>query len=203
MKKSTLIILIIGVLIVAGFTWFSVNASREVLKAFGEMEKAIQHKNYTVKKDNDSLLGTITDAHLRVKANTVDSLNSSFTAYIESIKQEMLGQKNPENYESTDKPSTLFFTEIGVSKKGEELIAKIDQLRKELLMLVETSELKTNIKNVLSTEQVHDRNGRRRDWLVYNFKDFPLVASITKLTQIQSDVSTMESAIYLDYLKEQ
>ncbi len=33
------------------------------------------------------------------------------------------------------------------------------------------------------------------EWLEYNYKGFPLIATITKLSQLQSDVKTTESDI--------
>src|SRR5690606_34345031 len=43
--------------------------------------------------------------------------------------------------------------------------------------------------------KVKDREGRPRDWLEYHYKGFPMVASLTKLTQIQSDIKSVESEI--------
>ena len=37
-------------------------------------------------------------------------------------------------------------------------------------------------------------------WLDYNYKGFPLIASITKLSQIQADIKTTESDIYQWYV---
>ena len=42
---------------------------------------------------------------------------------------------------------------------------------------------------------VYNREGKEIFWLDYNYKGFPLVASITKLTQIQADIKTTESQI--------
>ena len=41
-----------------------------------------------------------------------------------------------------------------------------------------------------STEKVKDREGKEIFWLDYNYKGFPLVASLTKFTQIQADIKT-------------
>lgn len=202
MKKPLLIILLLLIFIISGISFLVVKSSRDVVSAFGKMDEALQQKNYSVQKNNDSLLALIENEELLVKALRVDSITTSFKEYIESIKQEMLGKKDPQDYELMGEPNTIFFTGNGFSEKGKEFVEKIDQLRETLLIMAETSELKAEITNTLSTGQVRDRDGRRRDWLIFNFKDFPLVASITKLTQMQSDVTSIESSIFLDYIEE-
>ncbi|WP_405205158.1 hypothetical protein [Aquimarina sp. LLG6339-5] len=202
MKKPLLIILLLLIFIISGISFLVVKSSRDVVSAFGKMDEALQQKNYSVQKNNDSLLALIENEELLVKALRVDSITTSFKEYIGSIKQEMLGKKDPQDYELMGEPNTIFFTGNGFSEKGKEFVEKIDQLRETLLIMAETSELKAEIANTLSTGQVRDRDGRRRDWLMFNFKDFPLVASITKLTQMQSDVTSIESSIFLDYIEE-
>ncbi|WP_108805166.1 hypothetical protein [Aquimarina sp. Aq107] len=201
MKKPLLIILLLLIFIISGISFLVIKSSREVVSAFGKMDEAIQQKNYSVQKSNDSLLRSIKNEEHLIKALRIDSITTSFKEYIESIKQEMLGAKDPQNYELMDEPNNMFFTDNGVSEKGKEFVKKIDQLRETLLITAETSELKAEISNTLSTGQLRDRDGRRRDWLMFNFKDFPLVASITKLTQMQSDVTAIESKIFLHYLE--
>ncbi|WP_298309992.1 hypothetical protein [uncultured Aquimarina sp.] len=202
MKKPVLIILLLLIFIISGISIIVVKSSKEVLTAFGEMDNKLSKSSISVEKEKDSLFNVIQDEKLIYKANKVDSLITSFKGYLESVKQEMLGVKDPKNYELMDQPNNMFFIEKGLSEKGKEFIAKIDQLREELLMLVETPQLKTQINSSLSTSEVRERDGRRRDWLEYNFKDFPLIASITRLTQMQSDVIILESDIYESYIEE-
>ncbi|WP_299218331.1 hypothetical protein [uncultured Aquimarina sp.] len=200
MKKPVLIILLLLIFIISGISFLLVKSSRDVISAFGEMDNKLSKSSVFVEKENDSLLNAIKDENLLVKANQVDSLITNFKEYLESIKQEMLGGKGPKNYELMDQQNNMFFTERGLSEKGKEFITKTDQIREELLELVETPELETKISNILSTGEVHDRDGRRRKWLEFNFKDFPLIASITRLTQMQSGVIILESDIYKNYI---
>lgn len=203
MKKSTLIILIVGIVLVTGFSWFSVYTSKEVLTTFGEMENVLKTNSFSIEKKNDSLRDAISDEELIYKAKQVDSLTTNFKEYLESVKQEMLDDiEDPKNYELMDQPNNMFFRENGLSDKGEEFIAKINQLRDALLITIETPSIKNEINNILSTKRISSKNGERQKWLDYNFKDFPLVASITKLTQMQSNVSSIELKILLDYLGE-
>ena len=200
MKKPVLIILLLLIFIISGISYIMVKSTGEVVSAFGKMDYKLEKSQYSVEKETDSLLAAIKDQNLLFKANQVDSLTTEFKEYLATIKQEMLGELDPQNYEVMDVPNTMFFSENGLSDKGKEFIEKIDQFREALLITVETPELKTKITNTLSTRQVYDRNGKRHNWLEYNFKGFPLIASITKITQLQSDVFTIESDIYKYYL---
>ena len=156
MKKPLLIILLLLIFIISGISFLVIKSSREVVSAFGKMDEAIQQKNYSVQKSNDSLLRSIKNEEHLIKALRIDSITTSFKEYIESIKQEMLGAKNPQNYELMDEPNNMFFTDNGVSEKGKEFVKKIDQLRETLLITAETSELKAEISNTLSTGQLRD-----------------------------------------------
>jgi len=201
MKKSVLLLLVVGIIAIACFAWFARNTSREVLTAFGKMEKALETKNENVQKDNDSILNTIQDESLLTKAKEVKILTHDFTKYLESVKEEMLGIKDPTDYEHMDKPNHMFFTANGLSEKGEEFIRKMDELREKLLAYTENEVLKETIQKTLDTRDIYSQHGKRLPWLVYHFKGFPLVASITKLTQMQLDVQSLESDMFLNYIE--
>ncbi|MBW1295358.1 hypothetical protein [Aquimarina litoralis] len=203
MKRSTLIFLVFSIIVVTGLIWFGMYASREVLTAFGTMNSRLETHSTSVAKDNDSLLTLIKDEEHILKAKEVDTLVDNFKKYLESIKEEMLGIKNPTDYEKMDQANNMFFTENGFSEKGKEFLNKINQFREEILKSVDDTDIKTTISEKISTNDVIDRSGKKHNWLIYNFKDFPLVASITKLTQMQSDVSSIESDIYKEYLRKQ
>ena len=51
---------------------------------------------------------------------------------------------------------------------------------------------------ILYQERVLNRNGLEQPYLDYHFKGFPLIASISKLTKIQSDIRYIENKI-LEY----
>ena len=60
--------------------------------------------------------------------------------------------------------------------------------------------VRAEVEKDFSTAPEKDRDGVEKDWLSYNYVGFPLVASITKLTQIQADAKTVESEILSDLL---
>src|SRR5690606_13916528 len=52
-----------------------------------------------------------------------------------------------------------------------------------------------DVKDKFETDPVTNRDGNKVDWLDYHYKGFPLVASLTKMTQLQADVKTTESEV--------
>ncbi|AXT52641.1 hypothetical protein D1818_18040 [Aquimarina sp. BL5] len=200
MKKPLLIILVLLVFVVSGISFLVSRARKKMFTDYVRMDQKLEQIAYPLEKENDSLLQLITDPDMWHKAQEVSFLTKDFKKYLESVKLEMLGEKDSENYELMDQPNNMFFTENGLSQKGKEFITRTNELRENLIALVETPRLKTKINNTLSTGQVRDRDGRRRNWLEVNFKDFPLIASIKKLTRMQSDVSKIEASIYRNYL---
>ena len=56
-------------------------------------------------------------------------------------------------------------------------------------------EIKKSIQANFSTAPVTNRDGKEVAWLNYNYEGFPLVASLTKLTQIQADIKTTKSEV--------
>ena len=50
-------------------------------------------------------------------------------------------------------------------------------------------------------QNLYKRGAGKVDWLDHNYKGFPLVASLTKMTQLQSDIKTTESEVLSTMLK--
>src|SRR5690606_41298581 len=49
--------------------------------------------------------------------------------------------------------------------------------------------------------KVEKRDGSRQDWINYHYEGFPLVASLTKLTQLQADIKTTEQEVLKNLLE--
>ena len=84
----------------------------------------------------------------------------------------------------------LFFESTTISQGGHEFIARIDTYRKTVSKHFKDDfpEIITRMEAEFSTAPILDKEGRQHNWLPYNFKGFPLVASMTKITQMQSDL---------------
>lgn len=77
-------------------------------------------------------------------------------------------------------------------QKGQEFVAKIDAFRNDAVAALEGTEVADVIAARFNTSKVENKDGK--NWLVkISFWRFPLIASLTKLTQIQADIKATES----------
>ncbi|PKA82468.1 protein involved in gliding motility GldM [Ulvibacter sp. MAR_2010_11] len=190
----------------------ALNMSKEVLSAFGLLDKKIAEGNVATTARNNAFMESLgtkaTDAPeqyaaLKVKADQVSTISDELDVYLEGIKSEMMGTLKPEDaddYEVQDKPDFLdrkFFQGDKLKPDGQKFIDNINKYRTEMLAVLgdDYPDLKSSIEANFSTTPVANRDGKKIDWINYNFEGFPLVASKTKLTQIQSDVKTTKSEL--------
>jgi gliding motility-associated protein GldM len=137
------------------------------------------------------------------KAQKVKQLSDEFYAYIESVKEEMKATvEDPTDYETMDQSKFLdekfFKGDDGTYREaGQTFLDFMNNYRTETVNIMgEGNEaLVSDINKRFSTDKVTNREGKEVFWLDYNYKGVPLVASITKLTQVQADIKTTESQI--------
>lgn len=188
----------------------ALNMSKEVLTAFGNINEKLDESNASVAERNEAAMaGLVAKASeqpakygpLQEKAEEIHELTIDFTAYLEELKEYTFSDvDNRKNYEAMDKSSTLdeyFFQSGKPSAKGQEFLDRIEQYREGVASLIEGNypQIAAEIRREFSTEPVEDREGVKRPWLAYNFEGFPLIASVTKFTQMQGDARSAENDI--------
>ena len=191
----------------------ALNMSKEVLSAFGLLDKKISESNVATLERNSSFMESLATkaadqpeiyAALNEKANQVTTISDEFTAYLGNLKTQMMGTLKPEDatdYEVQDKPDfldQLFFKGDNLKPEGQNFLNQMDKYRTEMVTVLGDSlypDIKESIVANFNTDQEVNRDGKKRDWLNYNFEGFPLVASKTKLTQLQADVATTKSEL--------
>jgi gliding motility-associated protein GldM len=191
----------------------ALNMSKEVLSAFGLLDKKISERNVATTARNDAFMESLAEkasdapeqyAALKAKADQVSTVSDELDTYLEGIKTNMMATLKPEDatdYEVQDKPDyldRLFFQGDKLKPEGKEFLDKIDKYRSEMVAILGDSlypDIKQSIIDDFSTAPVANRDGKKIDWINYNFEGFPLVASKTKLTQIQSDIKTTKSEL--------
>ena len=198
----------------------AMNMSKEVLQAFGLMDQKLVSSNEAATIRNKNSYENLSlkaveqkekYADEKAKADKIKKLSNDYYNYIENLKEEMKATvDDPTDYETMDKGTfldDLFFKgDDGVYKEGGQLF--LDNMNNYSAQIGSTlgSEFKnigSDVTNRFSTEKVNDREGLERFWLDYNYKGFPLVASLTKLTQIQADIKTTESEVLAAMLQGQ
>ncbi|OEY72932.1 type IX secretion system motor protein PorM/GldM [Salegentibacter salarius] len=190
----------------------ALNMSKEVLTAFGQMNEDLEESNATTSQRNDmAMAGLAAKAEeqpakyeeLKAKAEQISTLSDNLYSTVGNLKDELLADFEGEektNYESmdrADKLNNLFFASGRVTPRGEEFVAAIDNYRNEVLAVLgdKFPQIRSKVANDFSTEEVTNNENVTQPWLMYNYQGFPLIASLTKLTQIQSDVRTTENDI--------
>lgn len=190
----------------------ALNMSKEVLSAFGLMNEKLTVSNEAAEARNASFVANLEQKAadqpdkykpLKAKANAIDKLAHDFDSYLTDLKSKMIAKiDDPTDYEIMDKGDYLdenFFKGGKVKEEGQEFLAHIKKFREGVAQILAGQDgMETVIKDVNSkfnTDPVPNRDGIKQDWLDYHYKGFPLVASLTKMTQLQADIKTTESQV--------
>ncbi|MCK5638814.1 MAG: gliding motility protein GldM [Flavobacteriaceae bacterium] len=190
----------------------ALNMSKEVLQAFGLMDEKLEASNVAATTRNKSSYENLALKAVeqkekygdeKVKADKIKKLSNDYYNYIEGIKEEMKATvDDPTDYETMDKGKYLddnfFKGDDGDYKEaGQEFLGNMDNFSSQMGSILgkEFKGIGDGIIERFSTEKVTNRDGEERFWLDYNYKGFPLIASLTKLTQIQADIKTSETEV--------
>jgi len=192
----------------------AMNMSKEVLSSFGFMNEKLTENNLsTTAKNNEAYANLATKAseqaakfaELNQEAIKIKGYSAEFYAYIEELKSKMTADiEDKSDYESMDKTAFLdeyFFKGDKFTAEGQEFLDKINGYRTDVAnSLGENSKFLPILNKRFSTNDETDRDGKTIKWLDYRFKGFPLIASLTNLTQMQADIKNTESDIVADLL---
>lgn len=185
----------------------AMNMSKEVLSAFGLMNEKLSESNIRATEKNKASYETLAQkaveqakqyGEAKEKTDKLRGMADEFFTYIATLKTQMMSEiEDKKAYESMDKSGFLdqyFFASGKITPKGKEFIDKVNQFREESLGVLGESELSSVVAARFNTDDVvSKKDGLTKKWLQYNYEGFPLIASLTKLTQIQSDIKTTEA----------
>ena len=147
-------------------------------------------------KENPKKAGELNKSVLKVKSSS-DSLYH----YIHTLKELIVkAADGPEgNVDKIISQDDLNYSaELMINKKnGIALKKAIDKYRKSLIELVDTSntELITSINKSLDTSNPTAKQGQTPSWESSKFEGYPLIAVITLMSKIQSDIRNAESDV--------
>ncbi|MCG2418569.1 gliding motility protein GldM [Aequorivita sp. F47161] len=195
----------------------ALNMSKEVLSAFGLLNEKISDANVATTQRNQAFMEGLAVkaadepgqyAAVEAKAREISQISDELDTYLASLKTASMEKvEDPTDYEVMDKAdffNNLFFRGDKYKEGGQEFIDKMDAYRTEMIAILSDpalanvagiEEIKKSIETNFSTEEETNRNGKKVKWLNYNYEGFPLVASLTKLTQIQADVKSTKSEV--------
>ncbi|MGG7036281.1 MAG: gliding motility protein GldM, partial [Flavobacterium sp.] len=194
----------------------ALNMSKEVLSAFGILNNKIVESNSIADLRNDSSFQQLAQkaqeqplqyGPKKEKVEKIRSLCKEYSTYIENLKNDFTKEYERDAdgnlpFESMDKGDVVdekWFQGDKLSKDGQMFVDKMANFVKQLKEIggsaIAESEM-TKIEKRFSTESVESKTaGATLNWLDYNFKGFPLIATVTKLSQLQADIKTTESDI--------
>ncbi len=188
----------------------AMNLSREVLSAFGFMNEEITENNATaIRKNNDTYEGLSTRAAdqpaeyeaIQIQAEQIKLLSSSFYDYLDDLKAKMTANvEDKKEYESMYTSNFLdnyFFKGDKFTKTGNAFLIEVSNFRNDVNNVLGNKyvELKATVNRRFNTDAKKNKDGKKIPWLKYRYEGFPLIASITNLTQMQSKIKNTESDI--------
>ncbi|MFQ3182371.1 MAG: gliding motility-associated protein GldM [Polaribacter sp.] len=187
---------------------------KEVLSAFGFMNEKLEDNNSSTTEKNrkayanleikaneqDAKFGKLNRQAIKIKKYSIDFYN-----YLGTIKTEMTADLEDKTaYESMDKTEFLnsyFFKGDGYTEEGQVFIDKINGYRKNInKTLGKDNYFSASLEERFNTNVEIDTDGKKVPWLKYRYEGFPLVASLTNLTQLQADIKNTESDIISNLL---
>jgi len=191
----------------------ALNMSKEVLSAFGLLEEKMTEANVATDKRNDSFMASLATkasdqpekyASLNTKAKRVNQLSDDLDIYIEAIKVDMmktLKDDDQDNFEVQDKADFLdgkFFQGDELSKDGKEFKSKMATYREGILEILgdDFPVITESVNKQFGLEPLSPRGKKVKvEALKFHFEGFPMIASKTKLTQIQANIKTVQNEV--------
>ncbi|MDH7911384.1 gliding motility protein GldM [Winogradskyella sp. SYSU M77433] len=198
----------------------AMNMSKEVLSAFGLMESKFADANEATGNRNEAMLtdlktkGEEKPEEFKIpaaRAQQVQIASDKFYKYLETVKADLIKagkyEVDPETgklpFEAMDKTDILdeaWFTGDRLTKKGEEFMAQVNEYKSSVKAVLAKDEAyrgeSETFEKTFSTEKEVNKDGKKIDWLNYNFQGYPAIASYTKLTALQNDVRVTEANLY-------
>jgi gliding motility-associated protein GldM len=193
---------------------------KKVLSSFGFMKEKIETANEASSANINNILTSLETkandqpekyADLNKKAQRVNDLSESLFTYIANLKDSILAETDPEDYDEyesmsgADRVDAMFFSGDGYTPKGQEFLSNINNYRDEVLQIVEGSvspEIINNIKKRFDTspEEAREEGSPDVPWLIARYEGMPMITTLANITQIQGDVKNTEAEIYTNLL---
>jgi len=200
----------------------AMNMSKEVLTAFGNIKENLETSIEEITTDNNQFLSGLEVkasenpdkfGPLLEKAKKVKSVSATYANYLEELKADMIKDiEDPTDYQvmdATDYLDGLFFNGDNVSPQGKEFIAQLENYKSAIISELpsDLSGIKSSIEKRFSqgdeNGMVQNRDGQDVFWLNYYYEGYPLISSLTNLTQIVTNIRRTEQDILKGMLQGQ
>jgi len=187
----------------------ALNMSKEVLSAFGSINEKLDRANSSYASKHSLALAEISkkaDENDKFKAaaetaNAADQLSKTYNDYIALQKELLLSEvEDNTDYETMDQSAfldALYYEGGNLTEAGQEFLNQMDTYKNGMLTLLGDSNptLSAQIEVDFSSADITGDDGITKDYISYNYVAFPLVSSLTKMTQIQNDIKSVENEL--------
>ena len=194
----------------------ALNLSKEVLSAFGILNNKIIESNLINDERNRSSFQQLAQkaqeqpgqyGDKKVIVEKIRAISKEYCDYLEGIKTTITSKTDKDEqgnflYEQMDKGDLvdrLFFKGERPSKEGKEFLDRIKNFPFQIKQIAGSKLPEIEIKKIekrFATEPVKSKTaGATLPWIDYHYKGYPLIATVTKLTQLQADVKATESDV--------
>ena len=190
---------------VLSFVVFYSCKDKKELSSFEVMNNKIEESNEINSIKNGTLLDVIYNkakndeefARFKETANKVHEISNTFNTYLGDLK------KVVKEKESTEFVDELFFNGNEVSNEGEEFLNYIENYKSSLISTIALTnpDVVGMVKSTFDIGSIEDRKGKQTNWLTLNYKGFPPVATVVKLSKMQADIKRIETEFYSSLLK--
>ncbi|MET2983951.1 type IX secretion system motor protein PorM/GldM [Aureibaculum conchae] len=191
----------------------AMNMSKQVLSAFGFMNEKLTASNVSAEQQNAATYANLATkaadqpekyADHNTNAQKVQALSLDFNAHLEKMKEELTaGVEDPTNYETMDSENAgneFFFKGEKLTEAGQAFLDKINNYRNEVTTLLgdgyEEITAKVNTRFDTSEQKLKDGEGTQ-PWINNRYEGFPLITTITNLSQMQADIKTTENEMLM------
>jgi len=194
----------------------ALNMSKEVLSAFGQINESLVESSSNFEDKNSQALAQLKQkaqdqpeqfGKIYDEAKNVVAHTDELYGYLGSVKQEFLSSvENPTDYETMDKDSYVseyFRKGDQLKPDGEAFLNNMRSYKDKMVSLLGDDPtyapfVKT-IKEKFSAADVMPRdageNATPLNYINYHFVGYPLISTITKLSNLQHDLKIIENEI--------
>ncbi len=175
------------------------------LSSFEIMNNKIEESNEINSIKNGTLLDVIYNkakndeefTRYKETADKVHQISNTFYNYLNDLKAVVKEKK------STEFVDELFFNNNEITAEGEEFLNYIENYKSSLIstVVLTNPDVVGMIKSTFDIGSIEDRKGKQTNWLTLNYQGFPPVATVVKLSKMQSDIKRIETEYYSSVLK--